>query len=66
MSLLAVGRHVGEDAEQELSLQAGVKGRGYDDVPSLCQVDAQEHGPGVDVDAAPHLLLDGVHAVGPV
>lgn len=39
-SLLAVRRHVGEDAQQEVSLQAGVKGCRYDDVPALFQVDA--------------------------
>ena len=66
MSLLAVRGHVREDAEQEVSFQVWVKGRGYDDVAPLCQVDAEEHGPGVDVDAPTDLLLGGVHPVGPV
>lgn len=64
--LLAVRRHVGEDAEQEVSLQARVKGRGYDDVAPLCQVDAKEHRPRVDVDAPADLLLGDVHTVSPV
>ncbi|KAK0131901.1 Olfactory marker protein [Merluccius polli] len=59
-----VGGNVGEDPEQELSLQAGVEGRGDDDVAALLQVHAHEHAPGVDVHAARHLLLGHVHPVG--
>ncbi len=66
VSLLAVGGNVGEDAEQEVSLQARVKSCGYDDVAPLCKVDAYEHRPGVDVDAPTDLLLGDMHTVGPV
>lgn len=58
--------HVCEDAEEELSLYARLKGCGYDDVATLRQVDPLEHGPGVDVDAPADLLLGDVHAVDPV
>lgn len=58
--------HVREDAEEEFSLSARLKGCGYDDVAPLCQVDPLEHGPGVDVDAPTDLLLGDVHAVDPV
>lgn len=58
--------HVCEDAEEEFSLYARLKGCGYDDVAPLCQVDPLEHGPGVDVDAPADLLLGDVHAVDPV
>lgn len=64
--ILADGGHVCEDAKQEVSLQARVEGRGYDDVPALRQVDAYEHRPGVDVGASTNLLLGGVHPVDPV
>lgn len=66
MFLLAVGGHVCEDAQQEFSLQAGVEGRGYDDVAALWQVGPYEHGPGVDVGAPSNLLLGDVHTVDPV
>lgn len=61
--VLAVRGHVCEDAEQEFSLHARLKGGGYDDVAPLCQVDPLEHGPRVDVDTPTHLLLGDVHAV---
>jgi len=63
---LAVGRHVSEGAEQEDSLQVRVKGRGYDDVPPLRQLNAYKHRPRVDVDAPANLLLGDVHTVGSV
>lgn len=65
-TVLAVRGHVREDAEEEFSLSARLKGCGYDDVAPLCQVDPLEHGPGVDVDAPTDLLLGDVHAVDPV
>lgn len=66
VSLPAVREDVGEDAQQKVSLQARVKGCGYDDVAALRQVDAKEHRPGVDVDAPTNLLLGSVHTVDPV
>lgn len=65
-SLLAVGGHVCENSEKEVSLQARVKGCGYDDVTPLWQFDASEYGPRVDVVAPTDLLLGDMHAVGPV
>lgn len=64
--LLAGCRYIREDTQQEVSLQAGVKGRGNDDVAALLQVLAQKHAAGVNVDGAAHCFLDGVHAVRPV
>lgn len=66
VALPAVWGNVGEDAQQKFSLQAGFKGGGYDDVPPLFKVDAQEDGPGVDVDAASNFLLGRVHSIDPV
>lgn len=64
--LPAVWGNVGENAEQKLSFQASFKGCGDDDVSALFEVDAQEHGPGVDVDAASNFLLGSMHSVDPV
>lgn len=58
--------HVCEDAEEELSLYARLKGGGDDDVAALRQLNPLEDGPGVDVDAPANLLLAHVHAVDPV
>lgn len=65
-SILAVGGHVCEDAQQEFSLQARLKGCGYDDVAPLRQVNASKHRSRIDVDAPTNLLLGDVHAVDPV
>lgn len=62
----AVRGHVCEDAQEELSLWAGLEGSGYDDVAPLRQVNATEHRSRVDVDAPSDLLLGHVHAVDPV
>lgn len=64
--VLAVRGHVCEDAEEEFSLYARLKGGRYDDVAALRQVNPLEDGPGVDVDAPADLLLGHVHAVDPV
>lgn len=66
MSLLAIWRHIREDAEQKVSFQAGVKGRGYDDIPTLSQLNAEEHRAWVDVDAPTNFLLGDMHTVDPV
>lgn len=58
--------NVCEEAEEEFSLDARLKGGGYDDVAALRQVHPLEDGPGVDVDAPADLLLGHVHAVDPV
>lgn len=55
--LLAVGRHVSEDTQQEVALLPGVKGGGDDDVTSLLQLLSEEDAARVDVDGTRYFLL---------